>query len=564
MREIAFGEWLPDLPQAAEATSDVLNMIPTAVDPFRPEVIYGPIPTPNRLSLPALTDRPTAMIGFLDNSAAHINIVGTDSDLQRMNTTGTKWASVAPTDETYAGVAPWDMTRFGDNIIAARPNYFPVIFKVGATKFERLGGAQAEWRNDTAYVKDKEVRHDGSGRWRIYRARVNVSASSQDSTEPGKGSDWQSSWEDVRGCPPPAGLVAAVGEFAVIADIKEHPARVQWSGFDNVEVWGDITRQSEQQDLFAGGGRIRKIVPGDHGWIFQESAITRMQYVGPPFFFRFDVVRPNLGTRSPRSVVWHGSDIFFYGNNGFYRMNRDSGSIFPIGASRVDQYFLENVQTNGFEELHGSIDYRRQLVWWSYPKGAGNRHFDEALIYHYGINKWSRMNYAHGSDRGAILTGGFQMPDLSLDSLDGTQWFPKATGMDTPNTPSLDDPRFFGALEFVLFTQDSSDGNYYANILAGEAYPASICTSQQHQHGDILYVSRARPLVDGQPEVRLRWHTRESDTAAPDVSEWVALNVIGEAPQRIYGRYICAEMELRGQFSRARGVAADHRIAGTR
>ena len=509
-REIAFGEWLPDLPEAAEATSSVENLIPTAVDPFRPEVIYGPIPSPTRLSLPHLEEKPTAMLGFLDNQARHVNVVGTDTDLKRMNLRATAWTSVKPSSVTYTGVAPWDFTRFGDNIIGARREFTPVILKPGADGFVSLGGD-----------------------------------------------------------PPKAGIIAAVGEFAVLADIKDaednlHPSRVQWSGFDNVESWGDLTRQSDHQDLFSGGGRVRRIVPGDHGWIFQESAITRMQYVGPPFFFRFDVVRPNLGTRAPKSVVWHGSDIFFYGNNGFYRMNRDSGSVRPIGAGRVDQYFLDNVQTNGFESLQGAVDYRRQLVWWSYPKGAGTTHFEEALIYHYGIDKWSRIVFAHGADRGAILMGGFQMPDIPLDALDGTQWFPTSTGIDTPGSPSLDDPRFFGALEFVVFTQDDATGNYYTNILTGDAYTGRICTSRAHNHGDILFVSSARPLMDGTPDVRVRWRARNEDDSAEVLSAWQSPNKVGEATQRVFGRYLCAEVEFRGSFSRARGVAANFRRAGTR
>jgi len=108
------------------------------------------------------------------------------------------------------------------------------------------------------------------------------------------------------GSPPVAQFIATLRDFVLMGNIATLPQRVQWSGIDNAELWGSIpANQADFQDL-PDGGDVTGLVGGEYGLVFQENAIRRMTYEGPPIIFRIDKIATDigcnvLGTR-PRSA----------------------------------------------------------------------------------------------------------------------------------------------------------------------------------------------------------------------------------------------------------------------
>ena len=81
-------------------------------------------------------------------------------------------------------------------------------------------------------------------------------------------------FQNVGGSPPQARYIATIRDFVVLGNLSGNPYRVQWSGYNNAELWTpSLSTQSDFQDLPGSGGDVQAVVPGEYGVIFQENSI---------------------------------------------------------------------------------------------------------------------------------------------------------------------------------------------------------------------------------------------------------------------------------------------------
>ena len=86
--------------------------------------------------------------------------------------------------------------------------------------------------------------------------------------------------------------MAQVRDFVMLGSLTEgsteYQYRVRWSGFNDSTDWTTDPggTQADFQDLEAQYGEVMAIVGGEYATIFQQRAITRLTYVGPPAIFQ--------------------------------------------------------------------------------------------------------------------------------------------------------------------------------------------------------------------------------------------------------------------------------------
>ena len=431
-------QWAPDLAETSTAVQDLNGLYPISLDENR-GVVYTSIPLPTPLSVEPLPGRPLGEVGFTNTVGEHINIVGTKSDIYKLLDDGS-WGSVKPesitlSDESegdeYVNIQDWEFTRFGDNVLGVSGIYYPVVLKSGADKFIELPGN-----------------------------------------------------------PPRAQRIAVVSDFVFLGGIEGHPTRIQWSGYNNSEIWeGDGENQSDFQDLLGGGGDVVRIVGGDIGYVFQQNSIRRVEFQGGDVIFSIENILPEIGTDAPGSICRQGKSIFFYGHNGFYALHAASAELDFIGANTVNDFFRRHTDKSSLATVRSAVDFKRSLVWWCYSSRGNRGVLDRALIYNFTNGLWAKQqnqNYVH--------VGTLNPRGAFMDELDDTEFFPDPTGMDTPNAPPLDDPVFQGGVDFAVFTSNVADGTYEANTLSGPPQSGQLCTQPLFSDtGRKIFTSRVRP-----------------------------------------------------------------------
>lgn len=281
------------------------------------------------------------------------------------------------------------------------------------------------------------------------------------------------SFADLSVSAPIAKFVTVVRDFVVSANIGSglYPNRVQWSDLNDETDWvAGATSQADFQDL-SDGGNITGLTGGEFGLVLMENAIARMTYSGSPFFFQFDIISRNLGCVEPGSVAQYGNTTFFLSDNGFYSCNGQQ--LEPIGAEKVDQFFLNDANQGYLSRMSASIDPLRKLVIWEY---FNNDQENALLIYNWQVKRWS-----YGVTDVDFLSQA-ATPALTLEALD-------AFGTVDSIGTSFDSRVWAGGKNVLSGIRDNRIVTF-----TGASAQASIAT-QDLEFGQNSLVTVIKPLV---------------------------------------------------------------------
>jgi hypothetical protein len=176
------------------------------------------------------------------------------------------------------------------------------------------------------------------------------------------------------------------------------PDRVWWSGIGDAENWPDPTGTTAQtvQSSYGSlpdGGYIQGIAPGVGGAdaaIFGETRVWRVTYEGPPTVFRFDAVERGRGCYVPGSLISVGKLAYYYSEDGWYAF--DGVQSVPIGTSKVDRWFLNDLDDGFRDNMWAAADTDQKVIMWAYP-GSGNI---GGLPNHLLMFSWATGNWARG------------------------------------------------------------------------------------------------------------------------------------------------------------------------
>lgn len=298
---------------------------------------------------------------------------------------------------------------------------------------------------------------------------------------------------DLSADAPKARYTAQVRDFFMVANTADGvdgavPQRVWWPAIDDPTDWPVIGSdaaaevQSDLQDLVGDGGWNQGIVGGlssADAVIFQERAIYRAVYIGPPAIFSFAVLSGGRGTPAPGSIVQVGEQAFYLSDNGFYVT--DGLQSVGIGDGQVDKTFWGMVDQNYLYRISAASDPLNKLIYWAFPgpqNTAGNPNY--IIVFNYELKRWSLIQQATEIMVRALTTG------YTLDQLDP-----------------------FGTLETLPFSLDSRawtggrlnlacfDSTHALALFSGAPLAATMDTSEANLNAKgLAHINRVWPMVD--------------------------------------------------------------------
>ena len=281
---------------------------------------------------------------------------------------------------------------------------------------------------------------------------------------------------EVSASAPIAKFITVVRDFVVCANTLEttqQQYRVRWSAINDETDWVEnVNTQSDYQDI-PDGGQIMGIRGGEFGLVLLERSIHRMTYVGTPFIFQFDNISRNKGCMVSGSVAQYQGITFFLSDDGFYMC--DGQQVVPIGAEKVDRFFLSDASEAEYNSMSAAIDPVRKLVIWNYKSVDATR---KLMIYNFQTKKWTYGD-ANTDYLGEASSGASTLEEL--DSISGS--------IDALTT-SLDSLLYVGGKYFL-------GGTYGTRVYSftGASLTGSIATGDIDVGANSV-VTLARPIVD--------------------------------------------------------------------
>jgi hypothetical protein len=281
---------------------------------------------------------------------------------------------------------------------------------------------------------------------------------------------------EVAATAPIAKFITVVRDFVVCANTFEttqQQYRVRWSAINDETDWVEnVNTQSDYQDI-PDGGQIMGIRGGEFGLVLLERSIHRMTYVGTPFIFQFDNISRNKGCMVSGSVAQYQGITFFLSDDGFYMC--DGQQVVPIGAEKVDRFFLSDASEADYKTMSAAIDPVRKLVIWNYKSVDATR---KLMIYNFQTKKWTYGD-ANTDYLGEASSGASTLEEL--DSISGS--------IDALTT-SLDSLLYIGGKYFLGGTYGTRVYSFTGANLTGNISTGDIDV------GANSVVTLAKPIVD--------------------------------------------------------------------
>lgn len=508
---VTLGSWMPDMPALNNpGVTTAFNVTPT-FGSMQGAVTYQPLKAASLYSAATMESRPLGTAIGLDKLGNAKVYAGSANKLYRNEPATRDWQNMSR-DAGYstADGENWRSTEYGNGIYFTNfSNEMQYINKDADT------APNAKFANVTTLVKSR--------------------------------------------------YMATVKDYIVVGNTYDAldgavPFRVRWSGLGLPLAW-DFSQATgaDFQDVY-GYGPVQGIVGGEAGWLLMKDGIVKMSFTGAPLWFQFDPVPKAKGCAVPQSIITVEGYTYFIANDGFYRMDGNTGQTQPIGAGKIDQTFLNSVNTANYSYMTVATDPREKLIYWSYMSlNAVNGTPDRMLIYNYASGDWTL----------ADATADFIFNSLSLP------W-------------TIEQLDVFGAIENIPASFDSPlwaggnamlwamrlDGSIY--VYGGETLPAIIETAEQllsrtlkqmdpKTTGDRSNIDGVRPLYDGHGEATVQVGSRSQSNAVVVWSNPRTLHAhTGWAYFRKQDRYHRFRIRMTGEWSNVSELQIDASGAGSR
>jgi hypothetical protein len=462
---IMFRDWAPDLPALANRGETVATNV-------RPRTVgYGPMPSLSSIGETPLAEYARGALATIDYAGNAHNFAGTQSKLYVIDANGTQ-----------------DVSKSGG---------------YSATN-------EIRW---ASVIRDEDVFF---AQLRDPLQFFNLRTSSL--------------FADVSDDAPRAKHIGVVGRHLILGHTYDNseglvPHRIWWPSISNPFSWptpGSATALSAQagrHDLGGEGGWVMSVVGGsEFGVLFQERAITRMDYRGGDVMYQFTTVDTTRGLLIPDLAVPIGRRIFYLAEDGFYFF--DQAASVPIGDKRINRTFLNDLDRTYMDRVSWMLDPDAPYLYIAYPvSGNTGGNPNRILVYDWQNNRFSQLS-VEVELLSLVLT-----PGVTLDTL-------PYSNIDTM-PGSLDDRQSdVGALTIGAF-----DTSHDLSTFTGDNLAATIETGDRElAPGRWSLTGHIMPLVTGaDPTVTVG--SRPTQEKAITWGTATAKNTSGYVPTRKNSRY---------------------------
>lgn len=168
---------------------------------------------------------------------------------------------------------------------------------------------------------------------------------------------------------PRARHVSAFGDFVMLGAVDGAESTIRWSGINDRTAWdADPLTQSGAQELPVSYGAVTGIAWGQYPTVFQERAISRVTYIGPPLIFQIDTLPVEKGCIARGSLARVAGSVFFIGQDGPNIWNGQMAQ--PLGEAAFRRWWRDSVTPEQAATARVAVDWSQSCVVWQWEGGG--------------------------------------------------------------------------------------------------------------------------------------------------------------------------------------------------
>ena len=175
-------------------------------------------------------------------------------------------------------------------------------------------------------------------------------------------------------------------EYSATATVSGtfNPMLVRWSDQDDRTNWVPSVSSTSGEVVLTDGTKIIGGVRAKGAInIWTDNSLWLMEFVGPPFTFRFNQAGTNCGMIGPHAGVDYNGVTYWMGYDNFYRY---TGQVEIIPCT-VRRYIFNDINSSYYDKVYAGINSEFREIIWLYPSGSGTE-CDKYVIFNPEENYW--------------------------------------------------------------------------------------------------------------------------------------------------------------------------------
>ena len=154
---------------------------------------------------------------------------------------------------------------------------------------------------------------------------------------------------------------------------------IRWSSQESLTTWTPTATNTAGTQRIADGTRIVGAIRGrDVIYIWTDTALFIMKFVGPPFTFSFQQVGTNCGLIGQNAAVEVDGSAYWMSENGFFRYTGQLQSL----PCLVEDYVYDDLATVPRQHIYAGLNNLFGEVTWFYPN-SGAASNSRSVTYNY-------------------------------------------------------------------------------------------------------------------------------------------------------------------------------------
>ena len=165
------------------------------------------------------------------------------------------------------------------------------------------------------------------------------------------------------------------------------PMLVRWSDQNDYNNFTPSVSSTSGENLLADGTEIMGSVRSRNAVnIWTDNSLWLMQFVGPPFTFKFQQMGTNCGLIGPHAGVDYDGRSVWMGRDNFYMFD---GQVRNLDCT-VRKYVFDRLNIDQSDKVYAGVNSEFKEVIWLYPSTEGaNEECDSYVIWSPDENYWT-------------------------------------------------------------------------------------------------------------------------------------------------------------------------------
>jgi len=154
---------------------------------------------------------------------------------------------------------------------------------------------------------------------------------------------------------------------------------VRWSNREDINTWTITSTNTSGSQRLADGSRIMGAKLGRNAvYVWTDTSLFTMRFVGVPFVFAFEQVGTNCGLIGLNAAVEVDGAAYWMSNNGFFKYTGKLESLKCL----VEDYVFDNINESSNQLISAGINNLFGEIIWFYCTSNSNN-VDRAVTYNY-------------------------------------------------------------------------------------------------------------------------------------------------------------------------------------